>query len=269
MTHFRKLVSSAAASRSVAALPSNSSNSSNSSNGSNSSKSSNSFRRPRSRGLLLVAATASVLGQLAPAQAYEVFFNAPNVLGGIRNVPITLPSTGVTSLYDVILKKGTLEEIYGTPPVTDVDNAIDAQALMEKSAAGINAYLSANLGTPLYFAVSGEPGYVIPYGSPFSNPLGERLIGVSISVPRCLPGFYWDPVDFVCKISADRVAPQIIPVLGDVSTQAAMVWADVQPVPGPLPLAGGLVAWRWARCLRRRTAMGTSPVTPARIMMGS
>jgi hypothetical protein len=48
-----------------------------------------------------------------------------------------------------------------------------------------------------------------------------------------------------------------------------MVWADVQPVPGPLPLAGGLVAWRWARRLRRRTAMGTSPVTPARIMMGS
>jgi hypothetical protein len=205
-----------------------------------------------------VAATASVLGQLSPAQAYEVFFNAPNVLGGIRNVPITLPSTGLTSLYNVILKKGTLEEIYGTPPIADVDNAIDAQALMEKSAAGINAYLNANLGTPLYFAVSGEPGYVIPYGSPFSNPLGERLIGVSISVPRCPVGFFWDPVEFVCKFSTAidfRVAPQIIPVLGDVSTQAGMVWADVQPVqvPGPLPLAGGLVAWRWGRRLRRRT----------------
>lgn len=263
MTHLRKLVSSAAPSRSVAALPSNSSN------GSSRSKRSNSFRRPRSRGLLLVAATASVLGQLPAAQAYEVFFNAPNVLGGIRNVPITLPSTGVTSLYDVILKKGTLEEIYGTPPVTDVDNAIDAQALMEKSANGINAYLAANLGTPLYFAVSGEPGYVIPYGSPFTNPLGARLIGVSISVPRCLPGFYWDPVEFVCKISTDRVAPQIIPVLGEVSAQEAMVWADVQPVPAPLPLAGGLVAWRWGRRLRRRMAMGTSPVTPAaRILTG-
>ena len=242
-THLRTLFSYAAASPSVAALPPGTTNSS---------------RRPRSRGLLLLAASACVLGQLAPAQAYEVFFNAPNVLGGIRNVPIKLPSTGLTSLYDVILKKGTLEEIYGTPPVTDVDNAIDAQALMEKSAAGINAYLSANLGAPLYFAVSGEPGYVIPYGSPFSNPLGERLIGVSISVPRCLPGFYWDPVDFSCKISTDRVAPQIIPVLGDVSTQAAMVWADVQPVPGPLPLAGGLVAWRWGRRLRRRTTLARS-----------
>lgn len=214
--------------------------------------------KPRARSLLLVATAATVLGQLAPAKAYEVFFNAPNVLGGIRNVPITLPSTGVTSLYDVILKKGTLEEVYGTPPVTDVDNANDAQALMEKSAAGINAYLNATIGTPLYFAVSGEEGYVIPYGSPYTNSLGERRIGVSFSVPRCLPGFYWDPVEFVCKISSDRVAPQIIPVLGDVSTQAATVWADVQPVPAPLPLAGGLVAWRWGRRLRRRTALARS-----------
>lgn len=212
--------------------------------------------------LLLLAAFASVLGQVLPAQAYDVFFNAPNVLGGIRNVPITLPSTGVTSLYNVILKRGTLDEIYGTPPSTDVDNAADAQALMEKSAAGINAYLNANVGTPLYFAVSGEEGYVIPYGSPFINSLGERRIGVSISVPHCLPGFYWDPVEFACKISSNRVAPQITPVLGEFSTQQATVWADVQPVPGPLPLAGGLVAWRWGRHLRRRTAMGTSPVTP-------
>jgi hypothetical protein len=247
MTNFRTLFPWAASPPLVSSSPS---------------KSAHRSSGPRSRNLLLLAATASVFGQLSPAQAYDVFFNAPNVLGGIRNVPITLPSTGLTSLYDVILKQGTLEEIYGTPPTTDVDNAADAQALMEKSAAGINAYLNANLGTPLYFAVSGEPGYVIPYGSPFTNPVGERLIGVSISVPRCLPGFYWDPVEFVCKISTQRVAPQIIPVLGEVSTQVAMVWADVQPVPAPLPLASGLVAWRWARRLRRRTAMGTTPASP-------
>lgn len=219
---------------------------------------------PRSGSLLLLAAVASVLGQVLPAKAYQAFFNAPNVLGGIRNVPITLPSTGVTSLYDVILKQGTLDEIYGTPPGTDVDNAVDAQALMEKSAAGINDYLNKNVGTPLYFAVSGEEGYVIPYGSPFTNTLGELRIGVSISVPHCMIGFYWDPVEFVCKINTNlllRVAPQITPVLGDYSTQQATVWADVQPVPGPLPLAGGLVAWRWGRHLRRRFAMGTSPLT--------
>lgn len=225
------------------------------------SRSPNRGQRPRSGRLLLLGAVATVLGPVLPAKAYDVFFNAPNVLGGIRNVPITLPSTGVTSLYDVILKKGTLEEIYGTPPITDVDNAADAQALMEKSASGINAYLNANVGTPLYFAVSGEEGYVIPYGSPFINPVGERRIGVSISVPHCLPGFYWDPVEFVCKISSNRVAPQITPVLGEFSTQQATVWADVQPVPGPLPLAGGLVAWRWSRRLRRRTAAGTPRVS--------
>jgi hypothetical protein len=194
---------------------------------------------------------------LAPAKAYEVFFNAPNVLGGIRNVPITLPSTGVTSLYDVILKKGTLEEVYGTPPVTDVDNANDAQALMEKSAAGINAYLNATIGTALSFAVSGESGYVIPYGSPFFNTGGEQRIGVSISVPRCLPGFYWDPVEMVCKMFTGILerAPQITPVLGEISPQEVTVWADVQLVPAPLPLAAGLVAWRWGRRLRRRTAL--------------
>jgi hypothetical protein len=215
--------------------------------------------------LIPMAALTAVFTQISAANAYEVFFNAPNVLGGIRNVPITLPSTGVTSLYDVILKKGTLDEIYGTPPNTDVDNAADAQALMENSAAGINAYLNANVGTPLYFAVSGEEGYVIPYGSPFTNTLGQRLIGVSISVPHCLAGFYWDPVEFVCKINSNlllRVAPQITPVLGEFSTQQANVWADVQPVPGPLPLAGRLVAWRWGRHLRRRIAIGTFSVTP-------
>lgn len=225
--------------------------------------------RPRRRGglsdlrsatlLVAMAATTLVISPLRAAKAYEVFFNAPNVLGGIRNVPITLPSTGVTSLYDVILKKGTLEEIYGTPPIADVDNATDAQALMEKSAHGINAYLNANLSTPLYFAVNGEPGYVIPYGSPYTEPSGIRVIGVSLSVPRCLPGFYWDPVAFVCRIAMDMVAPQIIPVLGEQAVAQAAVWADVQPVPAPLPVIGGLAGWTWARRLRRRSRIGQAP----------
>jgi hypothetical protein len=261
MTHFRKLVSSAAPSRSVAALPSNSSN------GSNSSKRSNSFRRPRSsrgprsRGLLLVAATASVLGQLPAAQAYEVFFNAPNVLGGIRNVPITLPSTGVTSLYDVILKKGTLEEIYGTPPVADVDNAIDAQALMEKSAASINAYIIATSNGLLSFGVAGENAYSIPYGVPFVDPLGVSIVNISLSESKCRDGFYWN--GFTCvPLPGNASAPipyrLIIPTLSQMPTQQSIVWADLQPVPGPLPLAGGLVAWRWGRRLRRRTALSRS-----------
>ena len=219
MTHFRKLVSSAAPSRSVAALPSNRSN------GSNSSKSSNSFRGPRSRGLLLVAATASVLGQLPAAQAYEVFFNAPNVLGGIRNVPITLPSTGVTSLYDVILKKGTLEEIYGTPPVADVDNASDAQALMEKSAASINAYIIATSNGSLSFGVAGENAYSIPYGVPFVDPLGVSVVNISLSESKCRDGFYWN--GFTCvPLPGNASAPipyrLILPTLSQIPTQQSI-----------------------------------------------
>jgi hypothetical protein len=207
------------------------------------------------RALVALAAAAGFLGNHAPAKAYDVFFNAPNVLGGIRNVWITLPSTGVTGLYDVILKQGTLADVYGTPPVADLDTASDAQALMDASATGINAYLNANIGTPLYFAVSGESGYVIPYGSIFTNSSGEQRIGVSISVPHCLPGFYWDPVANVCRIFAGILekAPQITPVLGDLSPLTMTVWTDVQPVPGPLPLAGGVAAWGWARTLRRRS----------------
>ena len=212
--------------------------------------------------ILLVSLTglAGVFAQLSPANAYEVFFNAPNVLGGIRNVSITLPSTGVTGLYDVILRQGTLADVYGTPPVVDLDNAADAQALMDASATGINAYLNATIGTPLSFAVSGEPGYVIPYGPIFTNTTGEQRIGVSISVPHCLPGFYWDPVASVCKMFAGiyERAPQITPELGDLSPLQVTVWTDVQPVPGPLPLAGGVAAWGWARTLRRRGATARS-----------
>ncbi|MFM1798305.1 MAG: hypothetical protein RLZZ117_583 [Cyanobacteriota bacterium] len=210
--------------------------------------------------LVSLASLVAGLTHLAPANAYEVFFNAPNVLGGIRNVSITLPSTGVTGLYDVILRQGTLADVYGSPPIPDLDNATDAQALMEASATGINAYLNATIGTPLSFAVSGEPGYVIPYGPIFSTPTGEERIGVSISVPRCLPGFYWDPVANVCRIFAGILerAPQIIPELGELSPLQITVWADVQPVPAPLPLAGGLAAWSWGRTLRRRCASARS-----------
>ena len=215
--------------------------------------------RLRLRHLMAALAASTVLGAFPAARAFEVFFNAPHVLGGIRGVKITLPSTGATSFYDVILKKGTLSEIFGTPPVTDVDNADDAQALMEKSAAGINAYLTANLGEPLYFAETGETGYYIPYGSPYTNTSGLKYIGVSISIPHCLVGFYWDPVENVCRIDPNfglRQAPQITPVLGEVYTQQSVAWVDVQPiVPTPLPLAGGVAAWRWARKLRRASKL--------------
>jgi hypothetical protein len=220
---------------------------------------------PRSRNLLLLAATASVFGQLSSAQAYDVFFNAPNVLGGIRNVPITLPSTGLTSQYDVILKTGTLEEIYGTPPVTDIDNSIDAQALMEKSADSINAYIVATSNGSLSFGEAGVNAYSIPYGNPFVDTTGTSVVNVSLSESKCRDGFYWN--GFYCVPLPNNASPPIpyrliIPILTQMPTQQSIVWADLQPVPGPLPLAGGLVAWSWGRHLRRRIAMGTSPASP-------
>ena len=72
--------------------------------------------RPPVQQLSALGLTATALAcQLlpTPAKAYQVFFNAPNVLGGIRGVAISMPSTGETIFYDVIFKKGTLAEVYG------------------------------------------------------------------------------------------------------------------------------------------------------------
>jgi hypothetical protein len=204
-----------------------------------------------------------------PAKAYQVFFNAPNVLGGIRGVAIAMPSTGETNFYDVIFKKGTLAEVYGDPPSLDLDNANDAQTIMERSASAINGYLAANVGVPLYFGVTGEEGYVLPFGSPYIDSSGARLIGVSISVPHCMVGFYWDPVSMSCRLNTNydiRVAPQITASLGEVPILQSSVWADLQrsaaPVPGPLPLAGAWVGLRWARRLRRLTHQGRGGIDP-------
>jgi hypothetical protein len=222
--------------------------------------------RPPVQQLSALGLTATALAcQLlpTPAKAYQVFFNAPNVLGGIRGVAISMPSTGETNFYDVIFKKGTLAEVYGDPPILDLDNANDAQTLMERSASAINGYLAANVGVPLYFGVTGEDGYALPFGSPYTDSSGLAVvIGASLSWLTCPRDYYLD-VDNICKridSSPLRVAPQIIPSLGEVPILQSSVWSDLQrsatPVPGPLPLAGAWVGWRWARRLRRLTQQG-------------
>ncbi len=235
------------------------------------------LRRSRFVRLLVwLSATTSALTQLSPAKAYEVFFNAPNVLGGIRNVPVTLPSTGVTAQYNVLLKKGTFEEIYGSPALTDVDNVVDAQALMEMSANAINNYISSTSSYSLSFAEPREDIYYLPYGSAVLNPGGVEVTPVSASGFQCNP--WWNttpppgvvvpgvwvplpppPINNGYCIYASALPPEInlsaryiIPGLGEIPTTQSVVWADLQPVPGPLPMAGGLVAWRWARMLRQR-----------------
>ncbi len=224
--------------------------------------------RPAGQQLSALGFTATALAsQLlpTPVKAYQVFFNAPNVLGGIRGVAISMPSTGETNFYDVIFKKGTLAEVYGDPPILDLDNSNDAQTIMERSASAINGYLAANVGVPLYFGVTGEDGYVLPFGSPYTDALGlEVVIGASISLATACPlRFYYDNITNSCKLleaSPLRVAPQIIPSLGEVPILQSSVWSDLQrsatPVPGPLPLAGAWVGWRWARRLRRLTQQG-------------
>ena len=220
--------------------------------------------RPPVQQLSALGLTATALAcQLlpTPAKAYQVFFNAPNVLGGIRGVAISMPSTGETNFYDVIFKKGTLAEVYGDPPILDLDNANDAQTIMERSASAINGYLAANVGVPLYFGVTGEDGYVLPFGSPYTDSLGlEVVIGASISIQVCPDLYSYDNSTQSCVLGFAnplRVAPQIIPSLGEVPILQSSVWSDLQrsatPVPGPLPLAGAWVGWRWARRLRRLT----------------
>lgn len=217
--------------------------------------------RPLSRSrfvqlLIWLSVMTSALTQLSPAKAYEVFFNAPNVLGGIRNVPVTLPSTGVTAQYNVLLKKGTFEEIYGSPALTDVDNVVDAQALMEMSANAINAYITATADDSLSFAEVGEAAYSIPYASPYVNTSGTTVVDIILSGKECPAGYYWDGSKCVSLVSAPTNLPVpnrlISPRLTSVPVDQISVWAYLQPVPGPLPLAGGLVAWRWARMLRQR-----------------
>ena len=223
--------------------------------------------RPPVQQLSALGLTATALAcQLlpTPAKAYQVFFNAPNVLGGIRGVAISMPSTGETNFYDVIFKKGTLAEVYGDPPILDLDNANDAQTIMERSASAINGYLAANVGVPLYFGVTGEDGYVLPFGSPYTDSLGlEVVIGASISIQVCPDLYSYDNSTQSCVLGFAnplRVAPQIIPSLGEVPILQSSVWSDLQrsatPVPGPLPLAGAWVGWRWARRLRRLTHQG-------------
>lgn len=226
--------------------------------------------RPPVQRLSALGLTAAALAcQLLPnpAKAYQVFFNAPNVLGGIRGVAISMPSTGETNFYDVIFKKGTLAEVYGDPPILDLDNANDAQTIMERSASAINAFITATSDDSLSFGEVGQDAYYIPFGSPYINTSGTTLVNVSASGVQCPAGYYWNGKECVYLFSAPTNLPVpnmqrlIIPRLVSIPIDQVMVWSDLQrstqasaaPVPGPMPLAGAWAGWRWARRLRRLT----------------
>jgi hypothetical protein len=224
-------------------------------------------------GLMATALACQLLP--TPAKAYQVFFNAPNVLGGIRGVAISMPSTGETNFYDVIFKKGTLAEVYGDPPILDLDNANDAQTIMERSASAINAFIAAASDDSLSFGEAGQDAYYIPFGSPYINSSGTTLVNISASGKECPAGYYWNGKECVYLPSVPTNLPVphgqrlitqrlITPRLVSIPIDQVTVWSDLQrsmeasatPVPGPLPLAGAWVGWRWARRLRRLTQQG-------------
>jgi hypothetical protein len=191
-----------------------------------------------------------------PARA-EVFFNAPNVLGGIRNVSVTIPSTGVTGFYDVILRNGTFSAVFGDPPSLDVTTSSDAETLMLISANAINRYREDVLPPPepLSFGVQGELAYYLPYANPVDSGGGITVVPASVSGPPPTPNFC--PPPFVELLACWL---RINPTLGSVSASDSLVWVDLQPaqapVPTPLPLAGGAAALGWARLIRRRICIG-------------
>ena len=97
-----------------------------------------------------------------PSQAVELVFSSPGVIKGINGVSFTLPSTGISRTYNVILERGTVNDIYGTPPLFDVFTEEDALAAMNASAQGINFYIT-NVSENLSFESLGTDAFYIPY----------------------------------------------------------------------------------------------------------
>ena len=97
-----------------------------------------------------------------PSQAVELVFSSPGVIKGVNGVSFTLPSTGISRTYNVILERGTVNDIYGTPPLFDVFTEEDALAAMNASAQGINFYIT-NVSENLSFESLGTDAFYIPY----------------------------------------------------------------------------------------------------------
>lgn len=124
-----------------------------------------------------------------PSQAVELVFSSPGVIKGINGVSFTLPSTGISRTYNVILERGTVNDIYGTPPLFDVFTEEDALAAMNASAQGINFYIT-NVSENLSFESLGTDVFYIPYftdsvkvvasSSARQHIVAQRLIAVGI-----------------------------------------------------------------------------------------
>jgi hypothetical protein len=139
---------------------------------------------------------------------------------------------------------------------------------MERSASAINAFITATSDDSLSFGEAGQDAYYIPFGSPYINTSGTTLVNVSASGKECPAGYYWNGTQCVSLVAVPTNLPVpqrlITPRLASIPIDQVTVWSDLQrsmeasatPVPGPLPLAGAWVGWRWARRLRRLTQQG-------------
>ncbi|MFB2981342.1 hypothetical protein [Microseira sp. BLCC-F43] len=100
---------------------------------------------------------------VAPSQAADIIFSSPGVLAGINGVSFTLPSTGVSNIYNITLERGTVTSVFGTPPKFDLLNQIDAGDAINQSVQGINLFLSRTGATELWFESVGTKVFYLPY----------------------------------------------------------------------------------------------------------
>jgi hypothetical protein len=192
--------------------------------------------------LAALLSTASLGILPSPSHAYEIVYCEQDVLCGINGVNLTLPSSGLSGVYNIGLVIGTLGDIFGVPPVLDVSTAADAGYLMDQAARSINAYLASNPGATISFAAQGQYGYYIPYG--YDGSLNQTNVSESFSVVVDLP-----PSD------TNPISPQFTTIPADVN----VVWAKLLPVPGPLPLLGVGAAFGYSRKLRKRIKTNKTP----------
>jgi len=180
--------------------------------------------------LTIFATAVASLFLATPSQAFELVFSSPNVVSGVKGASFTLPSTGVTSLYDVTLRQGTVGELYGTPPTFDVTNEADAVAIMDASVQGIN-YYAANVSSNLSFGVPGINVFYLPYGI-------DQSIG-SI------------------RILASRSYYPGTPTLVSLDPFDPLIYTEVTPVPEPLTMLGSAAAVGFVAAFNRRLAKVT------------
>jgi hypothetical protein len=176
----------------------------------------NTFLRYQSALFIATAVTTTVVAP-SSSQAFELTFSSPNVLSGIKGVSFTSPSSGITRTYNVTLEQGTIFDIYGNPPIFDVNTSIDAEDAMKESAIGIDFYLQ-NISPDISFFSSGIDIFYIPYSYDSSIELAS----------------YWSSG----KKFNDDGSPFVNAVQTDLPSDSVIVFAHLQPVPEPSMILG-------------------------------